>query len=203
MHPRSPLPALLLGSIVVACALHAEGSPTRVATSSFEGTVKVADDGRLTTWSAWFDAPIADVQARLTSWSDVSSLMENVVSHSATPLDPQAKTARLTLKRRSPAFFIPDPTLVFDAGVAEHDDGTATVTWRLIEGLPKRAERTWKLTPRDGGTLVQHTTHIVLPFEPPAFLLKEPPSETLRKDVEAFRTYVGAKESRATSPAKK
>jgi hypothetical protein len=193
---------LLVGLAVSATTLAAP-SPREVTTDALVGTALNDGPHMRMSWSSWVATPLATVRARMTDWARASKLVQDVLDFSLHHESQGERPARFQVKRKSPVFFIPNPTIVFDATHVERDDGSVVITWNAVEGPPKHARRTWTLKPEAGGTRVLHSSHIELPFDPPDFVFGNNPAEQLGDDVERFRLVVGAPQALRGPPAAK
>jgi hypothetical protein len=190
---------LLPIAFLVSAPLLADAAAPQVG-RDYTGTFKLEGAKIHATWSAWVDADLATVSRALRDWKAADKLM---------PRDPvtfevrrsDANSARLYVEQKSIAFFLPNPTLLFDASYSEHADGTKKVAWQLVEGLPKAFDKRWTLRSEGAGTRVDVKTMIQMPFKPPEFVAKKSPAVQIPTEVARFVRAVGATGAWAKAPA--
>jgi len=143
------------------------------------------------------DVSIPDIKRSMTAWNKHSSLLKS-------PLNYEVKSSSTSscvfyFERESPTFLISDPTFTVRATWKDRADGSARMTWTLIEGSAKSWKSTWDFVPTPGGTEVVHSTRVVLNVNPPAFVLGDQ-IDGLKKAVARFKRRVGAGRMLAKAP---
>ncbi|MEM1347994.1 MAG: hypothetical protein AAGI01_05500 [Myxococcota bacterium] len=143
------------------------------------------------------DVGIPEIKRRMTAWDQHSALLQS-------PLNYQVKSSKATscvfyFERESPTILLPEPEFTVRATWQDRPDGSAKMTWTLLEGSPKSLTSTWVFTPTSGGTAVTHTTRVVLPINPPAFVLGDQ-GAALKQAVARFKRLVGAARMLAEVP---
>ena len=174
--------------------------PSTIKTKKFEGSLVRQGAQVNIRWSTWIDLPLATAKRRITSWASATKVIEDRTEFSIVHQATSKRPVRFRVKRKAPVFFIPDPTLLFDAHVTELKDGSFNVRWNLVEGLPKRATRSWTLAAQGDGTRVTHESEIEFPFSPPSALFDDNPDKQLREELERFRQAMGASRLSRTGP---
>ena len=162
-----------------------------IGTSGFDGP-KLSGQ-----WTAWFDVSPQVVKERLTDWTKSEGLIKDVVSFELKESSTQGAT--FFFERRSPAVIIPNPTMTLHAAYSDQPSGDMTIAWKLVEGMPKRYEKTWTFRAEGSGTRVEQTFLFELPFNPPDFAKPDPLKE-MTADVERFRVFIGSSRSLAVAP---